>query len=168
MEPFSIDVGLMVWTLITFTCLLLLLARFTFKPLRKLMEEREQSIRSSLDEAGRARKEAERLLARNEERLSQSREEARRIINEGHKIVAQMKREAEERSREEADQVVTQARADIEREVQRSLTELKGTVANLSMRIARQVIKAELDEAEHQKLADDFVARLKKSHAKRG
>lgn len=167
MQPFSIDAGLMVWTLITFGCLLLLLSRFTFKPLKRLMDEREQTIRGSLEEARKARDEARELLTRNEERLSQSRDEARRIINEGHKIVAQMKREAEERGRAEANQAVTQARTEIDREVQRSLTELKGTVANLSMRIARQVIKRELDETEHQKLADDFVERLKKSHAKR-
>lgn len=167
MGQFSIDFGLLFWTLVTFACLVALLARFTFKPLQELTERRERTIRDSLDRAERAKQEAEELLGLNDERLSQARDEARRIINEGHKIVAHMKREGEERSRQEADALVNQARVEIDREVQRSLVDLKSSVANLSLRIARQVIKAELDEKKHEQLADEFIERLRKSHASR-
>jgi F0F1-type ATP synthase membrane subunit b/b' len=40
-------------------------------------------------------------------------------------------------------------------------------VANLSVRVARQVIRGKLDEEQHEQLADDFIDRLKKSHASR-
>jgi len=166
-ESLAFDGGLLFWTLLTFGCLFLLLARFTFKPLRKLLQQREDSIRTSLERAELARQEAEKILARNEDKLDQAREETRRIINEGHKVVADMKKESRENAREEADLIVNQARTEIEKERQRSLDDLKSTVANLSVRVARQVIKGRLDEAQHAELADTFIERLKKSHASR-
>jgi len=167
MGPFEFDGGLVFWTLVTFACLLALLARFVFKPFRKVLEEREARIRDSLDEAQRAREEAQEILDRNEEQLSQAREEARRIIAEGHRIAADMKDEAGESAKREADRAAEHARAEIDRELQRSLDELKGTVANLSVRIARQVIREKLDDKRHEELANDFIERLKKSHASR-
>jgi len=159
--------GLFVWTLLTFAGLVALLARFAFKPLRAALDKRETAIRESLNAAEKARDEAKALLEDNDAKLNEAREEARHIISEGHKIVTDMKREASERAREEADTIVSQARREIDREVQKSLDDLKSTVAGLSVRISRQVIRGELDEERHEQLADDFIERLKKSHAAR-
>jgi F-type H+-transporting ATPase subunit b len=167
MESLTADAGLMLWTFVTFLCLFAVLAKFAFKPLKKLLDQRETTIRDSIQQAEQAKAQAERVLAQNEERLGQAREETRRIINEGHRIVADMKREAEEKARQESDRIVGQAREEIDKELQKSINELKGTVANLSVRISRQVIKENLDEKRHEELADDFIERLKKSHARR-
>lgn len=167
MEPFQFEAGTVIWTILTFVCLFALLARFVFKPLRELMEKREQSIRGSLDQAERAREEARKILEKNREQLDGARDEARRIVNEGHRIVANMKQDAEAGAKQQAQAIVEQARSEIDRDVQRSLDELKSTVANLSVRISRQVIRDNIDEAQHQKLADELVERLKRSHASR-
>jgi len=166
MDGMRMEPGLMVWTWITFGGLLLLLSRYAFKPLREAMEERERRIRDSLDQAHQAQTQAEELVKQNELRLGEAREETRRLINEGHKVVAQMRTEADDRGRREAEALVNQARLEIERETRRSLDELKQTVANLSVHIARQVIQEDLDETRHHRMADEFVERLKKTHAR--
>jgi F-type H+-transporting ATPase subunit b len=163
----SFDPGLTFWTLVTFGCLFLLLARFAFKPLGRILQQREDAIRESLEKAERAREEADRMAEENRQGINEAREEARRIISEGHKIVARMKHEAGESARNEANAIIQQANEEIRRETRRSLDELKSTVANLSVRIAAQVVRAELDEQRHAELADDFIERLKKSHAQR-
>lgn len=163
----SFDGGLFIWTLVTFGCLFLVLARFAFKPLARLLEQREESIRRSLEQAEKAQQDAERVLAANRKSIAEAREEARHVINEGHKIVGRMKHEAEDAARREADVIIRQAGEEIQRETRRSLDELKTTVANLSVRVATQVIRTELDEERHAQLADDFIERLKKSHAQR-
>lgn len=162
----QLDWGLQIWTLLTFAGLLLLLARFAFKPFRASMQQREDAIRQSAEKVEQARSAAEKLLAENDRRLNEAREEARRVIGEGHRIVADMKRDGEGRARLEADELVRKARAEIERETQRSLDELKITVANLAVRVSRQVLKEGLDEARHRQLAEDFIERLKESHAR--
>jgi F-type H+-transporting ATPase subunit b len=77
-----------------------------------------------------------------------------------------MKEEVKDSAKKEAVQIIDSARAEIDRELQRSLDELKSTVAGLSVRISRQVIKEQLDDKRHQELADEFVERLKKRQAR--
>jgi F0F1-type ATP synthase membrane subunit b/b' len=47
-ETLKVDVGLMVWTLLTFAGLLLLLSRFAFRPLKRILDEREDRMRQAL------------------------------------------------------------------------------------------------------------------------
>jgi F-type H+-transporting ATPase subunit b len=165
MDPTSFDSGLFFWSLATFAVLFLLLAKFTFKPLRKVLDQRESVIRDSLAAAEKSQAESEKTLLLNEEKREEARVESRKIMSEGHKIVSDMKREAQAQTKEEADKAVRQAKEEIDREVQRSLEALKSTVAGLSLRIARQVIKEEMNDARHEELADKFIERLKKTHA---
>ncbi len=159
------DLGLFVWTLITFALLGVLLARFAFNPLRAALDAREAGLRQILADAEKARADAQSLLTQHEAALRAARDEARRIIGEGQQAVTDMKRQSQERARADAEALVAQARTEIDRELQKSLDQLKGTVAGLSVRIARQVIKHGLDEQRHAELADEFIERLKQSHA---
>jgi F-type H+-transporting ATPase subunit b len=161
-----IDFGLTFWAVVTFGCVFLLLARFVFKPLQRILKEREEGVQQSLDAAETARREAAELLEMNQAQLDAAREETRRIIDEGQRIATRMKQEAEERAQEESRHLVDQARSEIDKEVQQGLDSLKSTVAGLAVRISRQVMKEELDEDRHTQLANEFVERLKKTHAK--
>ncbi len=162
----SFDAGLLFWTLVTFGCLLFLLGKFAFKPLRKILDDREKGIRESLDKAEQARDEAEKLLSRNEQHINEARNEARNIINTGHKIVADMKNEAQKSARQEADLIVNHARTEIDKEVKKSLEDLKSTVVNLSIRVARQVLKDGMDEKHHEELVEEFVDHLKQTNVR--
>lgn len=161
------DPGLFLWTLVTFGVLLTVLGRFAFKPLGKLLAEREKRIADSLEAADLAKEAAQKALKESNGVISEARTEAGRIINEGHRIVEDMKREASSNAKTEADLIIKHARKEIDQEVQRSLTDLKGTVANLAVRISRQILRQKVDDQHHDRLADDFIERLKKSHASR-
>jgi F0F1-type ATP synthase membrane subunit b/b' len=78
-----------------------------------------------------------------------------------------MRREARDSARQEAEAIAGRARAEVEREARRSLDELKLTVANLAVRISREVLTEELDPGKHEKLADEFIERLKTARASR-
>jgi F-type H+-transporting ATPase subunit b len=163
------DPGLFFWALATFAGLLLLLSRFAFKPLRHLLEQREQGIRQAINEAKQARDEAKSVLDEHKSQLREARHEARRVVDEGYRIVTEKQREAEERAKVHADQLIERARGEIERETQKGLDDLKSTLASLSVRIARQVIRENLNEDRHVELADQFIERLKKTrHASQG
>jgi F-type H+-transporting ATPase subunit b len=161
------SVGTLIWSIVVFGTLLAILSRFAYKPLNELLAKREKTIRDSLDEAAKARHEAQELIAHNQKQLEEARDHARQIIDEGHKIIATMKMEAHKQAKQESDELVARTRHEIQQETQRSLDELKGTVAGLSVRIARQIIRENLNEERHEELANLFIDRLKKTHAKR-
>lgn len=167
MNPLAIDLGLSFWTLLTFAGLMFVLARYAFKPLRAILEAREQKIRESVERAEKAKQDAETILASNTAQLDQARAETRRIITEGHKIVADMRREAEEVAKKDAAHIAAEARKEIDYELRRGVDELKETVSGLSLRIARQLVKEGLDEKRHEQLVNDFVQRLKEARGPR-
>ncbi len=157
------DPGLFFWALATFAGLMFLLSKFAFKPLRGLLDQREKTIQKSIDEAKEARDSAQKMIEEHRAQLQQARSEARAIIDDGNKMVVAHQKEAEARSKEQADQLIERARGEIERETQKGLDDLKNTLATLSVRIARQVIRENLDDERHTELADQFIKRLKKT-----
>lgn len=160
----AVDQRLLAWTLITFGGVVAILARFAFKPLQQLLAERERRIRESLDEARKAREEAEAIRREGEGRMNEAREEARRILEEGRRLAADTREEAGRTARAEADAVLRKAREEIERESRRSVDALRGAVASISLQVARDVIRESLDEKRHRELVDEYVRRLKEGH----
>ena len=59
----QLDPGLFVWTILTFLLLLFVLAKFAWKPLLKMLNDREELIRSSLEDAEKAKEKLEKLNA---------------------------------------------------------------------------------------------------------
>ena len=57
----QLDPGLFVWTILTFLLLLFVLAKFAWKPLLKMLNDREELIRSSLEDAEKAKEKLEKL-----------------------------------------------------------------------------------------------------------
>jgi F-type H+-transporting ATPase subunit b len=159
----NLDIGLLIWTLITFAGLLAVLSRFAWKPLCRLLDERQDMISSSIEEARAGRDEARKLVLENEEKMRQAREEMHKIVEEGHKLSEEIRGEAREKAGERTAAMIEEARREIERETKKSLEELKATVAGLAVRVSRQVIGENLDEKRHEQIADEFIEKLRKS-----
>jgi len=161
---FEFDPGLSIWTLITFAGLLLLLARFAFKPLKKILGDREAFIKDTLEKARQAQAEAEKALAETALRMNEAREAARRALDKATSEADEMTRKAHEQARAEARTMIEQARTDIDHEVVKGMEKLKSTVADVSLQVARQIIKENLDEKRHAMLVDEFVDLMKKKN----
>src|SRR5690242_5820115 len=74
--PFSINTGLIFWTIVVFGILLILLWKLGLPWLLKSVEERERRIQQQLEEAERARAEAARLLEEHKRTMAGARAEA--------------------------------------------------------------------------------------------
>ena len=58
----QVEPGLFIWTILVFVVLLTLLKKFAWGPLLAALEERQEGIRKSLDDAEQARKELEQVV----------------------------------------------------------------------------------------------------------
>src|SRR6266568_4647464 len=90
--PFSINTGLIFWTIVVFGILLVLLWKLGLPALLKSVEERERRIQQQLEEAERARAEAVRLLEEHKRAIAGARAEAQEIVAKA-KSVAEKERE---------------------------------------------------------------------------
>src|SRR5215471_16444919 len=103
------DPGLFIWTILTFLVLLVLLAKFAWRPLLSALESRQESIRKSLDDADRARLELERLQHESAAIVNKARAEAESIVARSWSDAERLREETKQKARTEAEALVRNA-----------------------------------------------------------
>src|ERR671922_884335 len=77
--------GLMIWTVLCFLITLFVLKRYAFGPIQRMIDERRERIRRSLEEAEEARAEARQILEEHRKLIGQARGEAEQILAEARR-----------------------------------------------------------------------------------
>lgn len=160
MNLLSPNPGLIIWTLITFVLVLLILKKYAWGPLLSALDERENSIREALEQADRARAEAETAAEKNKQALVEAQAEVQAAINKAREDAERIAREVHERSEGEAQQLLEQARRTIVRERDQALQDLRQQTAELAILAAGQLLEENLDDERNRKIVDDFINRI--------
>lgn len=156
----GIDIRVVIVQAIGFLIVFLILKRFLFTPLTKVMDERRDHIRDTLSKIESDRTEMEQLKSDYESRISKIEDEARAKIQEAVKRAEEIGDEIKSTRREEAEQMLEKARAEIEREHEKSLISLRQEVAELALQMSGRLIQSELDKNKHRQLIDRFINEL--------
>jgi len=149
------SVGLFFWQSLLFIALILLLKKFAWVPILTAVEEREDGIKHALEAAEKAKAEMQALNADNERILAEARIERDALLKEAREIKEEIVNDAKELANTEADKILTTAKDQINNEKMKAVTELKNTVATLSIDIAEKVLRSELTDKKKQ---EDLVA----------
>ena len=157
----QLDPGLFVWTILTFLLLLFVLAKFAWKPLLKMLNDREELIRSSLEDAEKAKEKLEKLNAEGEATINQARSEAQSILSEGKAAAAKLKDETLDVAKEQAKQIASEAEKQINIEKDKAIAEIKSEVVNLSMSIAEKLINKNISPEDNKALIDESLSSVK-------
>jgi len=159
----EINPGLILWTILTFVIVLVVLRLTAWKPLLAALTAREEKIRSSLEEAERARAESQKLLEENKRQQAQAEAQAQKLLAEGRAMGERVKAEIVERAQASSQHMIEQAKAEIQREKDQALVQLRTEVADLAIQAAGKVLEAELDANKHRALVDSTIANLNKA-----
>lgn len=152
------SVGLFFWQSLIFLALLFLLRKFAWKPILNAVNEREQKISDSLEQAEKAKEEMKALQAKNEDLLKEARAERDAMIKDAKATANKMVEDAKNTAKEEGAKMLTSARASIEAEKTAAISELKNQVAAFSIEIAEKILKGELTSDDKQKALADKMA----------
>lgn len=144
MELVTPGIGLIFWMSVSFILLLVLLRKFAWKPILKMLKERETAIESALTAADKAREELKVLEEKNTAMAKNQREQHLAMLAETEKLRAKILEEAKDSAKSQADALLQQARDRIDHEKKLALLELKKDVAALSVEIASKVLKEQL------------------------
>ena len=112
-------------------------------------------IKDALESAEKAKAEMQALNADNERILAEARIERDALLKEAREIKEEIVNDAKELANTEADKILTTAKDQINNEKMKAVTELKNTVATLSIDIAEKVLRSELTDKKKQ---EDLVA----------
>lgn len=144
------DFGLLFWMILSFAIVFAVLAKFGFPVITKMVDERHEYIRRSLDAADEANKALENIKQESEAILNEARANQSQLIKkalrEGDDIIQQ----AKEKASAEADKQLVEATRQIEAQKQKAISEIRSQVAMLSVDIAEKILRRELDHSETQ------------------
>jgi F-type H+-transporting ATPase subunit b len=137
-------IGLIFWTVIIFSLLLILLRKFAWKPINNAVKNREDSIRAALEAADKAKEEMEKLTADNEKVMQEARHERDLLMKEARVVKEKIIGEAKQKADVEAKNLIEQARISIQNEKISAINDIKDQVALLSVEIAEKIIREKL------------------------
>jgi F-type H+-transporting ATPase subunit b len=157
MESIGIDWHILLAQLINFGILFGILFVLLYKPVRRMLDERSARIRESMEQAEQVKEQ----LARTDEQVRTQMEAARR---EGQGILAQaaqmgerLKEEARGEAKREAETIVNRARAEIERERDEAIEDLRNQFVDLAIAAAEKVVSETLDKEKHRRLIEEVL-----------
>jgi F-type H+-transporting ATPase subunit b len=141
-----------------FVIFLALMWTFAFRPISKMLSDRQARIEQGLRDAEQARRDRESAEQERLTTLAEARREANDILARAQKV-AQETRDADiAATREELDRMRSRATDEITAEKQRAITELRGEVAELALQAAGRVVRETMTDQRQRRLVEEFLA----------
>src|SRR3989442_12806478 len=152
--------GLMIWTLVTFALTFFVLRKYAFGPIQKVIDDRRERIRQSIEEADRAREEARHLLEEHRKLVGKAKAEAEEILAEARRIAEAQRERVREETEADRQRRLEETKRQIEAETQRALDQIRAEVAELTLIATTKVTGKVLDDADHRRLIEESVRDL--------
>ena len=152
--------GLMIWTIVCFGFTFLILKRYAFGPIQKMIDERRDRIRQALAEADHARQEARRLLEEHRALIGKAREEAEEIRADVRRDAEKLRTQAREEVEADRQRRLDETKRQIEAETQRALAQIRQEVAELTLIATAKVTGKVLDSKDQRRLIDEAIESL--------
>ena len=152
--------GLMIWTIIFFLITFFVLKRYAFGPVQKMIDERRERIRQSLEEADSARAQAQELLEEHRKLVADARGDADRILAEARRVSEAQRERAKEETEADRQRRLEETKRLIEAETQRALEQIRAEVADLTLIATERITGKVLDDEDHRRLIDEAVEGL--------
>ena len=148
------------FTLANTVALFLVLKKFLFKPVLKIIEERQQEIDGMYKDAGDAREQAQAMQAEYQEKLSAAQETSERLVKEAVSRGQHRQEEIIRQANQEASAILDKANADIALEKKKAINDAKDEISDIALAIAGKVVGRELNNTDQADLIDHFINEL--------
>ena len=154
------DPGLFIWTIATFLVLLFLLQRFAWKPLLDALENRQETIRKSLNDADQAKVELQQVQEESNRIVAKARVDADAIITASRADALKLQEELRAKARLEAESIVKNAEREIQQQTNQSLAQIREEAVDLSLAIASKLIQRNLSKKDNETLIQDTLNQI--------
>ena len=143
--------------LVNFIILFGLLYLVAYKPIMRMLDERSQKIKESMEQTEYIKEQATRAEEEVKKQLEAASKEGQKVIAQAVRTGEETKREAQQEARKEAESLIARARIEIQRERDDAIDELRKEFADLTILAAGKVIDRSLDKEAHRQLIDKVL-----------
>ena len=164
MGYFEAFVGVNFWTalfvLLNTLTIFFVAKKFLFKPIMKIIADRQKEIDDMYSDAESSRKDAEAMKSEYQEKLNTATEESEKILKDAQRKAQLREEEIILRANAEAQKTLERAEAQIELEKKNAINQVKNEVTEVAISIASAVIERDVKADEHKELIDDFISSM--------
>jgi F-type H+-transporting ATPase subunit b len=157
MEALGINLPGLLTQLVSFIILFVVLHALLYKPVLRVLDQRSSRIRESLEAAERARDEAASSREETEKQIEAARAEGQELVAQARQVAERFREEETAKATEEIEASRVRAEANIQRERDAAIEELRREFAGLAITAAERVIERSLDESAHRELIDNVL-----------
>ena len=159
-EIITVNIWQIVVSLLNLVILFLIVKKFLYKPVTKMLKQREAEIESRYADAETAKSSAEQAQAELTERLAGAKAEAEGIVKEAADAAKMRGDKIIEDARATADGIIRQAEEDAELERKRVGETIKEQIVDVSTALAEKMLEREVNADDHKALIDDFISKI--------
>jgi F-type H+-transporting ATPase subunit b len=142
---------------ISFGLLLGLLGLFAYKPITKMLDERSQRIKESMDQAEFVKQEIAKTEQMVQEQLVEARKQGQDLVAQAEQIGERLKEEARQQAKKDAEAIVARARSEIKAENDEAIAQLRKEFVDVAIQAAEKVINRALDKEAHRQLIEETL-----------
>ena len=143
--------------LIVFLIILVILAKFGWPVVDGIITKRTDTIREALKKSEEAQAEAEATLAEYKKELADAKAEAAQIVADAKKTGEAVKADIQAQAERESATMIEKAKVTIEAEKKAAISDLQGSIADISVDVAGRLIGQDLSDDEHRKIIERYV-----------
>ena len=159
--PFvSIDTWTMIFTWANLLILFLLLKKFLFKPVTKILDERAEEIENTYKHADETHDHAISLKSQNEEKLLSEKNEADGIIKSAVETADRRSESIVNEANEKVRYIMEKSQKQIEQDKQNAVTDAKREIASMAVDAAEKIIGKKLTDSDDEELISDIIDRM--------
>ncbi len=159
-KTFGVDWSHLLAQIASFCIVCLLLSRYAYRPVLRMLEARRQKIAEGLADAERIKIEASRSEAQRQKVLDQANTQASKLIEEARAAGACVQEQETQRAIAAAEQIITKAREAALQERARLLAELKREFGRLVVQATATTVGKILTEEDQRRLAEETAGHV--------
>ena len=160
----SINLWEMLFALLNLLILYLLVKKFLYQPVKKMLSQRQAAIDNEYKEAEEAKQKALSDKQTYEEKLSDAQSQADSLIQSAVQTAQVREQQILAEAKEKADDIRRQAEADAKLELKKAEQTVKEEIITVGTLLAGKVLDRELNEEDHKKLIDSLIDEIGGEH----
>lgn len=156
----SVNLWQIIISLLNLLILFLILKKLLYKPVKKVLAERQAIVDNSLKNAKKAEKDAKKAKKTYEERLAAAQTEANEILKEANKKAERRSDKIVANAKKKADDIVRQAQNDAKLEKQKAQSEIRHEITEVSALLTEKLLEREINSDDHRGYINSFIEKI--------
>ena len=157
LESLGINPPVLLAQIVNFVILFGLLYLVAYRPIMRMLDERSRRVKESMEQTEFIKQQAEQAEEEYKKRIEAAGKEGQELVARASRAGEEMRRQAQAEAKQDAESLVARAQAEIQRERDEAIDELRREFADLTILAAEKVIERSLDKKAHRELIDKVM-----------